>query len=50
MAILTFEEWLEIHGDEDCTGCEYNIIQSARCTYKGKCVLYDRYIKQQNEK
>lgn len=43
---LTYREWLELHGYDDCIGCEYNIPMKAQCTYKGReCVEYHRYLK-----
>lgn len=36
MARPSYSEWLAKYGQEDCAGCEYNIIAKARCTYPGK--------------
>lgn len=44
-SVMTYREWLKLFGNESCSTCRYNIAVKAKCTYKGKCVRYDRYIR-----
>lgn len=48
--MLTFGQWLAKYGDVPCDGCVYNIARYAKCTYKGRCVRYTVYRKDERRK
>jgi len=48
--LLRYDGWLKIYGQESCNGCHYSIPLHARCTYKGKCVRYEEYVRDEKER
>ena len=48
--ILTLREWLNLYGNESCSGCQHNGPR-ANCYYKkGYCARYDEYVRDEKRK
>ena len=48
--MLTYKQWLDKYGGEDCCGCEWNNPAKARCNYRGRCARYDAYVRDEKRK
>lgn len=42
---LSYKEWLDVHGNESCEGCQWHLPQRAACGWKEReCIRYYYYL------